>query len=510
MEYIKNREEFEHLIVAKHSEGNSIRFLARHYKIGRNTVRRILRRNESGRDRGHDVLKPKTVPRQSKLDPWLPRIQSLLEQFPGITGVRMHEELQNAGFDGGRTIVFDRLRQLRPRPKRELVVRFETDPGQQGQMDWSPYTIPFVKGGGTKVLCFSCILGFSRRQYIDFTLDRKFFTMIRRHRDAFEYFGGVPRHCLYDGEKTVLLRWEAGRPVYNPAFVSFITHYWCRPVGCRPGRPQTKGKVEAPFNYVEKNLLNGRLFSDLADLRNKARWWLKEKSDRHLHDTTGRPPIELFLEREKEALLPLPEHPCDTAEVALRVRRCDGFLEFETNLYSTPPEYVADILTLKATETEILIYSPELELVAGHERLLPGAGKTSEKSEHRISSRIRYGLEPVKDAFLQIGEAAEYFLKGLKEDYPRNCGHHARLVLNMKERYHTEAINRALEHATRYHAFDANTIERILKAKARPRTLESIVNEKASSILKKNLPEIRQRSLDEYSLLLKKKPGEKT
>ncbi len=503
MEYIKNREELEYLIVTKHSEGQSIRFLAKHYQIGRNTVRRILKKNQSKRDLGHDIPEEKKIPRKSKLDEYLPQIEKLLEKFPKITGMRVYEELKEAGFDGGKTILFDRLRKLRPQPKREFVVRFETEPGIQGQMDWSPYTIDFLREGKKKVLCFSYVLGFSRRQYIDFTLDRKFYTLIRRHQDAFEYFGGVPRHCLYDGEKTILLRWEAGRAVYNPKFVSFITHYWCKPIGCRPGRPQTKGKVESPFNYVEKNLLNGRVFQDLTDLKNTAKWWMREKSDQHKHDTTGRPPIELFLEQEKQALLPLPKHPYDTAEVALRVCRCDGFLEHETNLYSVPPEYVADILTLKATENEIFIYSPELDLLARHERLPFGAGDKSEKPEHRTSPKIRYGLEPVREAFLQLGEVAEYFLNGLKQDHPRNCGYHARLILNMKERYHTEAINCALMHATRYHAFDAKSIERILKAKEKPRTLESIRNEKASEILKNNLPEIRQRSLEEYCSLLK-------
>ena len=45
----------------------------------------------------------------------------------------------------------------------------------------------------------------------------------------------------YDSEKTVVLRWEAGQPVCNPAFVAFITHYGVRPVICARGRPQTKG-----------------------------------------------------------------------------------------------------------------------------------------------------------------------------------------------------------------------------------------------------------------------------
>ena len=76
-------------------------------------------------------------------------------------------------------------------------------------MDWSPYRIKFLKTGPADTQCFSYILGFSRRQFIDFTPRRDFFTLIRRHTDAFTCFGGVPAQCLYDSEKTVVLRWEA-------------------------------------------------------------------------------------------------------------------------------------------------------------------------------------------------------------------------------------------------------------------------------------------------------------
>ena len=371
-------------------------------------------------------------------------------------------------------------------------------------MDWSPYTIPFVQGGKIQVLCFSYILGFSRRQYIDFTLRRDFFTLIRRHQDTFQYFDGVPSTCLYDGEKTVILRREAGQPVFNPAFIRFITHYDCKPIGCWPGQAKTKGKVEAPFQFVEKNLLNARTFQNLEDLRAMARWWLKEKSDTHKHDTTGRPPIELFLEKEHSALQPLPTHPYDCSEVALRVCRMDGFLEHETNLYSLPYEYVGDILTLKATEHEILIYGPRLDTIARHERLPAGACKRQESPDHRKTKKIRYGLEPVREAFLRLGDSAEEFLEGLKERYPRNCGYHARLILNLKERYHSDDIHQACIYAIRYQAFDAKAVERIVTAKARPRTLESIRNERARETLAETLPVIKQRPLEEYCLLLTK------
>lgn len=500
-DHVASRADLENLIVTMHAQGWKIRALCKHFKIGRNTVRRILAKNDRQRREGHDPP-ARSLPRKSSLDRYLPFMRRLLEEFPDITGVRMFEELREAGYTGGITILRDRLRSMRKRPKREPVVRFETEPGRQGQMDWSPYTLPFLRTGKATVQCFSYILGFSRRQYIDFIPNRDFYSLIRRHRDAFEHFCGAPRECLYDGEKTVVLRWEAGRPVFNPSFVAFITHYRCKPVACRPGRPETKGKVEKPFQYVEGNLLNARKFQDLDDLRAMARWWIANKSDPHLHDTTGRVVLDLFMEQELSALNPLPLHPHDCSEVALRICRVDGFIESDTNLYSVPYECVGDILTLKATEREIFVYSQELDLVAHHQREPLGAATKVESPLHRSHPKVRYGFEPVREAFLALGNAAETFAAGLKKEHPRNCGFHARFILQLKETYSSDDIGCALAHAIRYQAFDGKAVERILKARATPRTLESIRNDRAGETLQRALPKIRQRDLNEYSRML--------
>ena len=497
--FIGSREEFAHTLIIMRGEGWSIRGLSNRFGISRNTVRGILRAHGDRRDKGHDVL-TKGLKRESKLDVFEQAIKDILEKFPDITGQRVFEKLQDAGYTGGISILRERLGKLRQK-EQEPIIRFETEPGKQGQMDWSPYTIPFTRTGKATVQCFSYILGFSRRHYIDFTLRHDFYTLIRRHQDAFQHFQGVPCECLYDNEKTVVLRWEAGRPVYNPAFSAFITHYNCKPVACRPRSPQTKGKIEVPFQYVEKNLLGGREFQDLEDLRNTARWWLAEKSDLHIHDTTGRTPLELFGE---ERLQPLPLHPYDTSEVALRVCDAEGLIELETNRYSVPSGNIADILTIKATEHEVMIYNPELDLIASHERQPAGSNRRVTNPGHFKTKRDRYGLEPVREAFISLGEAAEQFLVGLIERYPRNCGFHARYILRLKEHYETDDIHKALAHAQRYQAFDAKSVERILRAKAVVRTLESIRNERAGRDLEQTLPKITQRSLEEYGALFTK------
>ena len=73
----------------------------------------------------------------------------------------------------------------------------------------------------------------------------------------------------------------------------------------------------------------------------------------------------------------------------------------------------------------------------------------------------------------------------------------------MKESYQSDDINRALQHAIRYQAFEGRAIERILRAKAIPRTLESVRNERARQELQKSLPKITQRPMEEYSELFR-------
>lgn len=498
--------DLENLVVTLASKGWSRRKIARELDISRNTARRVLDRIETARTRGHTVLPPAPIRRGSTLDAYETQIADLLDRYPDLSAVRLHEELKKAGFEGGYTTVKDALRQRRPKPKVEPVQRFETAPGQQGQQDWSPYTLPFTEAGEQTVQAFSLILGFSRRHFVSFTESQDFYTLIRQHVDAFEHFEGVPDEILYDNQATIVLRREAGLPIYQPRFLSFATHYGFRPHALQPRCPKQKGKIERPFQYIEGNLLSGRELKNISHLNEFALWWMANTSDLHIHDTTGERPIDRFT-REVEHLHPLPHQPYDTAEVGYRVVSDAGFVVWETTPYAVPYAHVLDLVIVRATDAEIFVYASDLRPIARHERAPRGQREPMGESAYHPPRRPRHDAEALLARLSELGEAATAFAIGVTKTQ-RTRGQHLADVLALRERYHADDLVSALDRAVRYRAFDARTVARILEASAAPRILPDTLEEAARRRLRDDIPggNVSARPMRAYAAAIRGNP----
>lgn len=452
-----------------HERGWSIREIARQLGAARRTVTRVIELRDRDRQRPHHSPSPTRVPRPSKLDLFKDRIRSILAEFPDARPKRIYEIIRDEGFTGRYTIVKVFVRKIAPAPAAKPADRFETEPGDQSQQDWAEYKVSYGK-----VIIFSYLLGFSRRQYLEVADGQDFYDLTRGHLRAFDHLGGLTRHCLYDGQKAVVIRWECGQPIYNTRFLAFATHYGMRPRACKPRTPEHKGKVERAFKFLETSFFNARSFHDRTHLEQELKKWLANRNDTRIHDTTRRRPIDLHGE-ERPHLLSLPIHAFDTAQVVYRIASVDGYVAWDGNYYSVPPQYITRALVLKVFEREVVVYSPSIEPLARHELVDGGQGVRVRRDEHRIQHRRgdrEHDLDLLTEALRELGPAALDFVDGMKRAQPRYLVHHLVQILELRRRYSGDDIAIALEHAIQFHAYDARAVARILTTQAQERSLE--------------------------------------
>lgn len=290
-----------------HRHGQSIREIAREMGVSRNTVRRYLRDGEAGR------YKPRP-PRPTKLDPFkgyvIERLGAAAAEWIPASVLLM--ELRERGYPGGYTMLKRFVASLKAKQV-EPVIRFETGPGEQMQVDWA-----VIRRGSNRLSVFVAALGWSRAAYVEFVTDERVETLIEAHENAFLAFGGTPREVLYDNMRTVVLErhgYGRGRHRFHPGFLDFARHCGFRPRLCAPYRAQTKGKVERFIRYLRHSfyvplasrLAQEGLVVDRATANLAVRRWLREVANVRVHGTTGGIPVErLAIERMQLQPVPAP------------------------------------------------------------------------------------------------------------------------------------------------------------------------------------------------------------
>lgn len=294
---------------------------------------------------------PATQPRPVKaslLDPFKPLIDSLLEERPLYNLILLRDRLKEQGYSGGMTILRDYARKVRAKESAKAVIRFETEPGRQAQVDWKEAGTWVIDGVPRKVYAFVLLLGYSRRAFVRFTTDMKLPTLLACHLKAFEHFGGIPKEILYDNMKTAWL-YAGGDWKVNPSLLRFASDCGFNPLRCRVRRPETKGKVERFIGYLGRNYLESareRGYERLEDLNGGVMEWLDKVDAQEIRD---------FCQTRSERFAV--EAPClrpYTARNAPDIRSLvdvvvsrEGYIRHETNRYSVPADYVGKTLQLR-------------------------------------------------------------------------------------------------------------------------------------------------------------------
>lgn len=286
-------------------QGMSMRAIAQQLRVSRNTVRKYLR------NPGLPYY-PNRAARPTKLDPFKPylhaRIQAAKPHW--IPATVLIRELRERGYSGGLSqlkVWLAPLRQTTP----EQVVRFETAPGQQMQVDFT-----IIRRGSQPLKAFVATLGFSRASYVHFFDHERSEAWLTGLREACHFFGGVAHEVLFDNAAAIMSERDAygeGDHRWQPALLALAVELGFRPRVCRPYRAQTKGKVERFNGYLKRSfvtplaatLKQAGLQLDVSTANAHIGPWLTEVANQRRHGTTGDIPA-VRLQQELSHLLPLP------------------------------------------------------------------------------------------------------------------------------------------------------------------------------------------------------------
>jgi transposase len=289
-----------------HRQGMSIKAIGRELGVSRNTVRKYLRAAQV----------PEPAQRSAKpikIEPYRDYLKARVEAAhpDWIPATVLFDEIAALGYPGRLRMVSGYLATLKPKRRDDPVVRFETPPGRQMQVDWGVFRL-----NGQRVSLFLATLGWSRFNFGVFVTNEQFDTLRDCHEQAFDAFGGVPLEVLYDNMRTVVQQrnfYGRGLHQFHPGLKDLAHHYTFMPRLCKPYRAKTKGKVERSIGYIRRSFyvpLISRYKQlgevlDLESLNVEFARWLAVTANARDHGTTGEVPNER-LEQERDALQPLP------------------------------------------------------------------------------------------------------------------------------------------------------------------------------------------------------------
>lgn len=258
-------------------ERRSQREIHRLTGIHRDTIRRALAADEP----------PSYGPRPkrpSKLGPFVGEIERLLDQEPTLSGVRIREEIEELGYCGGKTILDDLLRELRPRylPPPRTHQRTVYRPGELAQFDLTEprREIPVGWDQLRKGYLVTCKLPYSRAFAGALVFSKEFPDIAWGMSRCLERLGALPAKLVWDREGAIAPRGQPTEPFL--AFCGQLALGW---IVLDAGDCQAKGALERDHRFVHGNFEAGRCFANPADFQDQLDRWCDRINERKHRST---------------------------------------------------------------------------------------------------------------------------------------------------------------------------------------------------------------------------------
>ena len=355
-----------------HVEHWRVGTIAEQLGIHRDVVRRVL---------GILPAEPRIERTPLMVAPYEAFIKETLLRYPRLRSTRVLDMVRDRGFRGSERTLRRFVAMARPTPTREAFLRLDPLIGEQAQIDWAHVGPIAVPGGSRSLWLFVMVLSWSRAMWGEFCFDLSVHSLLRSLSRAATYFGGTTRQWLFDNPKIVVLQRHGEAVRFHPLLLDLATAFHVQPRLCRPRRGNEKGRVERKIRFLRDRFLAGRELYSIEQGNRELLAFIDNIAHAMPHPELGKKSIADCLAEEKGRLIRVPDPLPATDLVEPVAIDKTAFAHFDTNLYSVPPDFVQQTLTLVADDLRVRILRGQT-VVAEHKRNW-GQRQKIEAHEHR-------------------------------------------------------------------------------------------------------------------------------
>jgi transposase len=439
--------------IAYHRDGKSIRKTAKDLRLSRNTVRKVVRSDQTAFEyRRNKQPFPKLGAYIEELERRLEEDQQLPKKRRR-TAQALFEELQNQGYYGSYDSVrryVKRWRQKQQHMAAQVFIPLTFEPAEAFQFDWSHESV-HIDGMPVKAKAAHLRLCHSR-MFLVIAYPRETQEMVfDAHMRAFEFFGGVCRKGIYDNLKTAVNKVLSGKERnFNSRFAQLCSHYLFEFF-----TPRLKVKDFAELN---------------AYLMERCIGWAKTQP----HPTIPEKTVWQVYQEEKPYFIKLAPRFDGYAERPARVSP-SSLVTYDRNRYSVVCNHVGKTVQIRVYADRIVIVRNG-QVIGEHERHF-SRGKSIFNPWHYLAvlerkpGALRNGA-PFKDWCLPEGiDRVQQRLKRRYADWDRQFVG----ILQAVALYGPEVIEDACVQALKMNVVSKETILNLVH-RSRDRQLEVVVD----------------------------------
>jgi len=312
------------------------------------------------------------------------------ERSKGRNATAIYQDLvERYGYDASYDAVKRFVRTLEPPDESYAKCRFETEPGQEAQVDYGEgaLTLDPRTGKYRKPRLFIMTLGCSRHAYRTTVWKSSQETWCKLHEDAFAYFGGTTLTMRLDNLREGVIAPDIYDPELNALYAAVLNFYNVVALPCRPYAPDAKGKVESAVGYTQRTALKGRRFENLDAQNAFLLHWNETWAATRIHGTTKRQ-VRAMFEQERPALQALPTARFEYYSILERRVHLDAHIEVAGAYYSAPPRYVGRKVIVHAGNPWLRIIDEKTkQCIREHAATHKGSRRTNDEDRPKQTPR---------------------------------------------------------------------------------------------------------------------------